>query len=292
MVVAYLSGDARMLDVVQSGKSPHLVTGALLSGAPEDLVEKEHKAIGDLNIPQEIEAIRQSQLPDLLTGDYFLPRSMSIRQAGKKSNHALNYGEGYRVFALTNEMEEPEAAKIVDYYLNRAYPGILLWQESIRRELKNNYRVLTNCFGQKVTLRGAWDSFLWKAAYAFKPQSTVVHMVNKGMMEWYRADDPYLRNFDLRVQVHDSLLAQFWLDGSVDQFINLAQCCRFIDTAISPTCIYNQREFRIKTDAKVGTDWQHMYPFPLTGDVEKQAAILQEVVLGLVDAERAVALAG
>lgn len=277
-VVAYLSGDARMLDVVQSGKSPHTVTGSLISGAPEDLVAQEHKAIGDLNIPQEIEAIRQSQFPNLLAGNYFLPRSMSIRQAGKKSNHALNYGEGYRVFALQNEMEETEARQIVDYYLTKAYPGIPLWQEAIRRELKNNHRVLTNCFQQKVTLRGAWDSFLWKAAYAFKPQSTVVHMVNRGMMEWYRAEDPYLRNFDLRTQVHDSLLAQFWLDGSPDQFYNLARSVRFIDSAISPLCCYNQRDFTIRTDAKIGLNWQTMYPFPLADNLDEQVRILEEAV--------------
>src|SRR5215475_10772879 len=94
VVVAYLSGDERMLDIVKSGRSPHVATGALISGASEQLVQLEHEKVGEANDPYAIEEIRAS-IPELRLGSYFLPRTMSIRQAGKKSNHALNYGEGY-----------------------------------------------------------------------------------------------------------------------------------------------------------------------------------------------------
>ena len=167
VVVAYLSGDARMIDVIESGKSPHLVTGALISGCPEELVLREHKLVGDINDPYQIEELRAT-LPDSGNPDYFLPRSMSIRQAGKKSNHALNYDEGYRVFALYNEMEEGDAKKIVDFYKTRAYPGVPLYHEAIRRELKNEHRTLVSCFGRKVVLRGAWDAKTMEGCLLFQ----------------------------------------------------------------------------------------------------------------------------
>jgi hypothetical protein len=83
-VVAYLSQDPGMQAVVRSGKSPHIVTGAKISGLPEDVVKKEASIIGDLNDPIHISELRQTELKGLLDGAKFLPRTMSIRQAGKK----------------------------------------------------------------------------------------------------------------------------------------------------------------------------------------------------------------
>jgi DNA polymerase I-like protein with 3'-5' exonuclease and polymerase domains len=274
VVVAYLSGDARMIDVIESGKSPHLVTGALISGCPEDLVLAEHKLIGDINDPYQIEELRATLSP-LSNPDYFLPRSMSIRQAGKKSNHALNYDEGYRVFALYNEMEEGDAKKIVDFYKTRAYPGVPLYHEAIRRELKNEHRTLVNCFGRKVVLRGAWDAKLWKMAYSFKPQSTVVDMVNKAMALWYDAPERYMQPLDLRAQVHDSLLGQYVLSGRRDQYVDLARACQDIDRFISPRCTYSGRDFTIKTDVKIGLNWQAMYPVRLHKDPKVMATEIE-----------------
>ena len=276
VVVAYLAGDARMIDVIESGKSPHLVTGSLISGAPEELVLKEHKLIGDINDPYTIEELRAT-IPELGDPAFFLPRSMSIRQAGKKSNHALNYDEGYRVFALINEMEEGDAKKIVDFYKTRAYPGVPLYHEAIRRELKNEHRTLLNCFGRKVVLRGSWDAKLWKQAYAYKPQSTVVDMVNKAMALWYDAPERYMQALDLRAQVHDSLLGQYILSGRRDQFIDLARACMDIDRFISPRCTYSGRDFVIKTDVKIGLNWQTMFPVPLYKDARRMAVEIEKV---------------
>lgn len=274
VVVAYLSGDARMIDVVENNKSPHVVTGALISQAPEELVLREHAIIKDLNDPYQIEELRAT-IPELSNPAFFLPRSMSIRQAGKKSNHALNYDEGYRVFALQNEMEEGDAKKIVDFYKERAYPGVPLYHEAIRRELKNEHRTLVNCFGRKVVLRGAWDAKLWKKAYSFKPQSTVVDMVNRAMGLWYENDEQYMRALELLAQVHDSLLGQYTLSGKRDQFIDLARACQDIDKYISPKCTYSGRDFYVKTDMKIGLDWQTMYDVPFHKDPKIMSKALE-----------------
>ena len=83
VVVAYASGDGQMIDVVKGDESPHSKTGMLISGAPIELVEMENKLVEHHTDPDTIRTIRSESLAALLEGDYFLPRSMSIRQAGK-----------------------------------------------------------------------------------------------------------------------------------------------------------------------------------------------------------------
>src|SRR5262252_5768753 len=192
VVVAYLSNDPNMLGVVSSGKSPHVVTGALISGASEEFVLEEHKLVGSHTDPNTIELIRTGlKVPP----NTFLPRVMSIRQAGKKSNHGLNYNMKYRRFALENEMLEADAQPIVERYVNVAYPGIKDYWAGVKKELKDNRRTLVNCFGRKVKLRGEWGEELFNQAYSFKPQSTVVDSVNGAMVLAYTDESPDFKNF-------------------------------------------------------------------------------------------------
>jgi len=60
VVVAYLSGDANMLDIIQNKKDPHTVTGMLISGAPEHIVMEESKLVGHNTDPNIINEVRYS----------------------------------------------------------------------------------------------------------------------------------------------------------------------------------------------------------------------------------------
>ena len=249
VVVAYLSGDGQMLKVLRSTRSPHVITGSLISGCPQDLVEKESKLVGLQTDPNLVETSRQD-LPELQGNGYFLPRTMSIRQAGKKANHGLNYGLGYKTFALYNEMEERDAKEIVRRYHEDAYPGIRQWHEKIKRQLAED-KTLTNCFGRKRKFIDAWGMELWLDAYSFIPQSTVVDMVNIGMTKAF--DDKSL-DFQLLAQVHDSILIQV-----PPEWEKAAQDCKKIALDyMMPTIQYGAREFQIPTDLKVGYDWSNM----------------------------------
>ena len=249
VVVAYLSGDGQMLKVLRSTRSPHVITGSLISGCPQDLVEKESKLVGLQTDPNLVETARQD-LPELQGNGYFLPRTMSIRQAGKKANHGLNYGLGYKTFALYNEMEERDAKEIVRRYHEDAYPGIRQWHEKIKRQLAKD-KTLSNCFGRKRKFIDAWGMELWLDAYSFIPQSTVVDMVNIGMTKAF--DDKSL-DFQLLAQVHDSILIQV-----PPEWEKAAQDCKKIALDyMMPTIQYGAREFQIPTDVKVGYDWSNM----------------------------------
>jgi len=81
VVVAYLSGDANMLSVIESGGDPHSHTAHLMFGIPEDIIKLDHKIVGGLMDRDEIFERRQAT-PEL--AGLYLPGSMSARQMGKK----------------------------------------------------------------------------------------------------------------------------------------------------------------------------------------------------------------
>lgn len=281
VVVAYLSGDARMLDVVESGKDPHLVTGSLISSVPEDLVAHEDKLVGKNTDPDEINR-RRLPIGEALEGTaQFLPRSMSIRQAGKKSNHGLNYNMRYKRFALENEIEEAEAKLMVSQYREVAYPGVPQWHKSIEAEMRRD-RTMTNCFGRKVTLRDQWGPDLLDAAYSFKPQSTVGDIVNRAMIAAYDDTSPVFASMDLLTQTHDSATVQY----PTDDWVRMADfAIRFGLGYMSPELEYNQRKFTIGTDLKIGLDWGNMVEVELIPDAQAVAKNLQHGWHKLHDAE-------
>ncbi len=53
-IVAYLTGDERMLEVVTSRQSPHIATAHFMTGVPIDSIIAEDKAVGKTTNPGEV----------------------------------------------------------------------------------------------------------------------------------------------------------------------------------------------------------------------------------------------
>src|SRR5258708_957056 len=244
-----------MISVVESGEDTHTHTSHLMFRLSKDIIVEDHKIIGHLTDADEIWERRTAMgLPADL-----LPRTMRGRKMGKKSNHGLNYDEGYNTFALTNEIEIPESKRIVNLY-HSIYPGIRLhFHEGIKRQLTKD-RSLANCFGRKIRFLDAWGDDLFKAAYSAIPQSTVGDNTNQGMCLIY--GDSYLTgreelNIDLLAQGHDSLLLQVpfaALEGPFGKVIER------VYTHMEPQLEYNGRQFKIATDSKFGLNWGSHHP--------------------------------
>lgn len=267
VVVAYLSGDARMLHVIQSNKDPHIYTGAmmLIERLPldirrqvqpddiENMVRLEHKLVGLSSDEEEIRSRRMSD-SRLRPAMSFMPRTMSIRQSGKKANHGLNYDETYRMFALMNEILEAEASEIIRLY-HRVYPGIRgHFHEWVKQQLSKNDRMLVNCFGRRIRFLDQWGPDLLKSAYSAIPQSSVVDSLNAGLCDTYEDEAITVQaNVDLLAQTHDSILFQFplWLLNSTRAW----QITEKIRGYVSPEMEYGGRRFTIPTDIKVGWNW-------------------------------------
>lgn len=272
--VAYLTGDGNMLSVVEDGRDPHTVTGAFISGMSEELVIKEHKAVGGNTDPETIVQIRKAIPEFMMPHDkWFFPRSMSVRQCGKKSNHGLNYDMKYRRFALENEIEESEAKRIVNGYKVRAYPGLTLWHESIQKQLRDN-RTLVNCFGRKRKFMDAWGPELFDAAYSFIPQSTVFDICREGMIKTYDDERAIVKDSELLMHTHDSNTYQYPTDSVLD----VARFCDVVaNQHMNPKCHYNGRDFYINTTMKMGYSLGEMKEFePTPESVEETLEWLRE----------------
>jgi len=281
VVVAYLSGDANMLAVVESGESPHPKTGAFITGVSEELIIKESKIVGLNTDPDKVLALREEHLPELLTGDFFLPRSMSIRQMGKKSNHGLNYDESYVTFSLINEMLEAEAKRVINLYRTVAYPGIPIWYTTIKEKLRKD-RTLENCFGRKRIFRDAWGPDLFRAAYAQVPQSTVFDITRIGMEKITDDVSKEMWELDILSQVHDSVLTQY----PIADLQAMARVCVTVGLDyLNPLLVYNSKEFKIATEAKVGWNWGHMEPILLSEDVDAVAESIAAAIERLDEQE-------
>jgi DNA polymerase-1 len=255
VAVAYLTGDANMISAIETGTDVHTHTASQMFGVTPGVVQLDHKLVGHITDADLIRDIRMADPVLSLSYNSGWPRSMSLRQCGKKSNHGLNYDEGVNGFALINEIDQREAKKIVEGY-HIIYPGIRVWYEWVKRELQQT-RILTNCFGRAVRFMAQWNDQLWKSAYSMLPQSTIVDSLNQGMVRVYEDDElssTFGFNIDTLAQVHDSVLYQVPIQHLInkDSFDRITG--KIVDYT-SPDITYNARTFKIATDFKVGMNW-------------------------------------
>jgi len=279
VATAYLSGDRNMISVVESGEDSHLATSYLITRVDKGLIKLEKDRIGHATDPDEIMQIRQALAEEnpIWKRQYaeakFIPRVMSIRQCGKKSNHGFNYGMGPSKFALINEVPESESNMIFNAY-HTAYPGLRQWYERIKAQL-NKDRTWTNPFGRKVRLLDAWGDSLWMQAYSFLPQSTVADITVRGMCGVYFAEreNKALYAAELLGNVHDSILIQYPMSLGLENF---AKALSEIRDIMEPLIKWEGREFIIKTDAKIGLSWGDMKELNLYGDIQQQLFSIKE----------------
>jgi DNA polymerase I-like protein with 3'-5' exonuclease and polymerase domains len=251
-----------MLSVIETGEDPHTHTAHLMFKVDKDIIKKDAKLIGmEMDRDVILERRMAEFSPEII---YKLPASMSARQMGKKSNHGLNYDEGYNTFALSNEIEISESKRVIALY-HSIYPGIHNWHEAVKRQLAKD-RTLTNCFGRKIRFLDMWGDKLFKAAYSAIPQSSVGDCTNIGLCEIYDSDLTDLTgpvNLDTMGQVHDSVLLQipmaFYPDTPEKKIAFDAIKERVYDM-MSPELEYNARKFKIFTDSKIGFNWGGYHP--------------------------------
>jgi len=223
-IVAYTAPEPLMIRAFERGIDIHAQTGALISGIPiKEVIEQD-----ELEIPCTLGA-----------GD------KTWRFWGKKANHGLNYGEGYRKFSLINEIPEIDGKMIVERY-HSIYPGIRLGHDWIRSQLSLN-RTLTNCLGRKRKFMDAWGTDLFNEAYNFIPQSTVADIINTVLINIW--EHHQLTDIDFINQIHDSIVFQLpvrigW--STISLYINIIKA--MMEMKIS----WRGQDFVIPVDVKIG----------------------------------------
>ncbi len=211
--MAYMAPVTQMVEAFQEGKDLHRLTAAkVVYLKPEEEITKEE------------------------------------RHAGKTCNHALNYGMGANTFALAHGLTIPEARMRRLRYLD-FYPGVAAYWRRVESELRST-RTLDNPFGRKREFLGSWNDELLKAAYNWRPQSTVGDLINEALVE---AFDAWPRpEVEILNYVYDSILFQVRLDAGWARHEEvLEQLIAWLRRPIR----WRDQEFRIEVDLKLGRSW-------------------------------------
>ena len=208
-IVAYVAPEPAMMAAFENHIDIHKQTAALIYGKPLDAITPEE------------------------------------RQWGKKANHGLNYGLGYRSFALRWSIPEKDAKFIVERY-HMAYPGIRVnYHRSIKNCLSAD-RYLENPFGRRRLFMDRWSDDLLLSANSCIPQCTVADKINEQGIIYAWENCEYV---ELLNQVHDSIVFQLPLSIG---FAAMAREVILIRDSLETPLIWHNRTFVIPVDIQVG----------------------------------------
>ena len=289
VVVAFLSGDARMMEVCRSGDNPHIVTASHMFGLPGEVILRERKLLEGVSGTLEIRKARAS-IADELKPAAFLPATLPLYDCGKRSNHGLNYKEGYKGFALLNGIMEAEAKRIVEGYSHKregngrtrspeytgVYPGVARWHDETEAQVRR-HKHLISCWGRKIPFMGVMDQNLFRKAFSALPQSTVVDLVNRAMVNAFRERSAPFAKALLLQQTHDSLTYQYPL-ACMEDMAEFVSRLAFSERFMNPIMDYGEREFRIGTDMKIGFSLGQMHDCPISPDSSEQLSHLTSAI--------------
>lgn len=220
-VVAFLAGDANMIQAFESGVDVHTFNASKIFNKPLSEVTK------------------------------------SERGLGKRVVHASNYSMGPGTFSDTLAKDfvfisQGGCSKLLQAYADR-FPGLKLWHKSINAEIYNS-RILHNLFGRPKRFLGMLNDSLLRNAYSYKPQSTVAELMNRGLIKM--ANDPRLGpdGFDIlmSVTVHDSVLFQIPRRFIAQTFDILM----IVKEHMTHEFFHKGRSFTIGMDATIGWAWK------------------------------------
>jgi len=231
-IVAYVGPDPLMIQCFESGQDVHSITASAIFNIPADEIKQmdADKIMSDI-------------------GD----GTKTHRFWGKKANHGLNYGQGYKAFALQNEIPEADGLRIVTAYY-KLYPGVKKYQNMIESMLKEN-RVVTGMFGRNMIFRDRWGYELFKSAYSFIPQNAVGYIINTwGILYIYYNQHKFSDVFLLN-QVHDSIGIEIPINRGFDYH---AEVLKDIKSSLEQMITWRGREFYIPADIKIGLNFKDM----------------------------------
>lgn len=190
-IVAYVGQVWQMMEAFEKGIDVHSLTASLIFDLPIEEIIRQDKENIYCNIGK---------------------KDKSYRFYGKKSNHALNYDEGYKTFSLDLEIPETQGKFLVERY-HLAYPNVRQkYHRSTQRQLSKN-RIITNLMGRKTLFLDEWGDSLFKAGYSCIPQGTVGDVINERGLNYIYYNEEF-KPVELMMQVHDSIVFQLPLSLS------------------------------------------------------------------------------
>ena len=221
--IAYIAPEPNKQKAYESGIDPHCQTAALIFNKAPHLIS---------DVPGS----------SSLGGGLF-----SERAWGKRANHALNYGLGANKFSLMYEIPLAEAKFIWEKY-HQAYRGLDQYYAWVKNQLQQD-RTLITPYGRRRRFLDRWGDELFKAAYAFLPQSTIGDHLNLyGLIPLYYEQDKF-KHVELLNQVHDSVVFQIPIACG---FMEHALVLLALKTSLQTPIKWHTASFVVPADCKVG----------------------------------------
>ena len=219
-IVAYVAPEPKLIEAFEKGIDIHRRTASYI-------FKKHESEISD----------EPGSAPQFGSGEY------SERFWGKKGNHAFNYDQSANAFSEQMLISRGEAQAIYNAYHN-AYAGIKKYHNLIQQQLQEN-RTLTNLFGRRYTFLDRWDYNLFKAAYAFIPQSTIADIINQwGIIPLYEEYPEVV----LLNQIHDSIVFEIPVSVPLERH---AEIILEISGRLSQPLTWRGRSFTIPCELKI-----------------------------------------
>ena len=282
VVVAYESGDASMINVIEEGLDAHAISGSMISGLPIEYVILENKYVEHTRDAEEVEVQRKKldlEHPEWsresllkIYPNAFWPRAFSIRQMGKHSNHGWNYDMSAQRFASEYETTLEEA-KLIDVLYHKAYPGVKHNHKRIVEQLSKD-RTLITAFERKRVFFEEWNDALFRKAYDYGPQSTVADNTNLGMRRIYSDDADFMKENRILLNGHDSV----WSEYPFQDTHNLAKVIHRGIEHLHEDLKIEDREFYIRTDVKIGFNGKDMIELKEIESIESIQGELSHVI--------------
>jgi len=223
-IVAYVGRVVEMIEAFEQGIDMHRLTASRIFDKP-------------------IEEISDEPGSSTIGGSKY-----SERFWGKKANHSLNYGEGFRKFALTCEIPENDGKRIVEGY-HKAYPGIRGNYHQIIKAMLLKDRTVTNLYGRKRVFLDQLSLNTYNQAYAHLPQSTVADKINKEGICFIYYNTADFGPVELLNQIHDSVGFQIPLLAGWDR---IARILMLIKSSLERSLYHNGREIPVLADLTIG----------------------------------------
>ena len=168
------------------------------------------------------------------------------RDAGKTVRHAVSYSAGPQVLANRLGVQLSAARKLIELY-HRVNPTLRMWYTSIQQELKRT-KMLVNLFGRKHRFLDRWGDELFRSAYSYIPQSTVGDLLNTALVSIYANMKSLPFDLILLLQLHDAVYVMVKEECVMDTI-------KFLRKNMLIPLRYNNEEFMIDMDFKVGDSW-------------------------------------
>lgn len=219
-IVAYVGKVENQIEAFENWADLHRITAAaIFNKLPEEVSDEPRSC-------------------ELGTGEF------SERDWGKKANHGLNYGFGFKAFALRYEMSEADSKRVCDGY-HKLYPGVRRGFHAYVERCLNTNRVVPNLMGRKVLFLSDLTSATKQAAYASIPQGTVGDIINERGLCFLYYNKKYSA-VELLQQVHDSIGFQIPLSLSWTEHASILWDLKV--SLETPIVTQYGREFSIPAD--------------------------------------------